>query len=128
MTRTKWMRLVVREPADVLRWASEENARRLDEFRYRVIGGREYVSFRLVPRYPIDIGTREIIVVACARGRAAQRLARASGSVRRRVASGFAAAFAWLVAPRAGAAMWVPAQTAELHRLPNRRRGSPSRL
>src|SRR5580692_9438675 len=101
MTRTKWMRLVVREPADVLRWASQENARQLDEFRYRVIAGREFVSFRMVPRYPIDIGTREIIVVACARGRAPRRLTIALAEASRRLADGVRAIFDWLVAPRA---------------------------
>jgi hypothetical protein len=120
MNRTKWMRLVVREPADILRWASQEDARQLDEFRYRVIGGREYVSFRLVPRYPIDIGTHDIIVVACARGRVSQRLARSAGLVLRRVSGGAASALAWLTAPRA-VTMPIPAHTAELHRLPSRR-------
>jgi hypothetical protein len=33
MTRTKWMRLVVRDPADVLRWASQQDARQRDAFR-----------------------------------------------------------------------------------------------
>ena len=75
MTRTKWMRLVVRDTADVIRWASQQNARQLDEFRYRVIAGREFVSFRMVTRYPIEIGTCDIIVVAHARGSIVQRLA-----------------------------------------------------
>jgi len=126
MTRVKWMRLVVREPADVLRWASEENARRLDEFRYRMIGGREFVSFRMVPRYPIEIGTREIVVVACARGRATQRLAYALRSARHRLAQAGTAAFAWLVAPRQERSTLAP-RSAELHQLPARRLGSPSR-
>ena len=128
MTRTKWMRLVVREPADVLRWAGQENARQLDEFRYRVIGGREFVSFRMVPRYPIDIGTREIIVVACARGRAPRRLAIAIGAASRRLARTTKAAFAWLVAPWASNSPAAAPRTAELHRLPSRRLGSPSRF
>ncbi len=84
-----------------LRWASQESARQLDEFRYRVIGGREFVSFRMVPRYSIDIGTREIIVVACARGSASRRFALALRRVCRRLGRGAAAALAWLVAPRA---------------------------
>ena len=121
MTRTKWMRLVVRDPADILRWASQEDARQLDEFRYRVIGGREYVSFRLVPRYPIDIGTHDIIVVACARGRASQRLTRALGLTLRRLAGGASSAWFWLTAPRVLKAAPIPAHTAELHRLPSRR-------
>ena len=122
MTRVKWMRLVVREPADVLRWASQENARRLDEFRYRVIGGREFVSFRMMPRYPIEIGTREIVVVACARRHAAQRLALACRSGCRRLGRGAAGALAWLVAPRPEKSAPGP-QTAKLHRLPARRLG-----
>lgn len=64
MTRTKWMRLMVQDPADILRWAGQQQARHLSDFRYRVIGGREIVSFRLVPDYAIQIGTREIVVVA----------------------------------------------------------------
>jgi hypothetical protein len=128
MTRTKWMRLVVREPADVLRWASQENARQLDEFRYRVIAGREFVSFRMVPRYPIDIGTREIVVVACARGRAPRRLAIAIGAVSSRVADNVRAILDWLVASRAPNALAASQHTAELHHLPSRRLGSPSRF
>ncbi len=64
MTRTKWMRLMVRDPADILRWAGQQRARHLSDFRHRVIHGREIVSFRLVPDYAIQIGTREIVVVA----------------------------------------------------------------
>jgi len=126
MTRTKWMRLIVRDPADVLRWASEENARQLDEFRYRMIGGREYVSFRMVPRYSIDIGTREIMVVACARGRAAQRLKRAIQLLSRRASTGLYAAFAWLLRGRCNPVVAAPLRTAELHHLPSRRVGSPA--
>lgn len=58
------MRLLVRDPADILRWAGAQRARHLGDFRHRVIGGREVVSFRLVPDYAIQIGTREIVVVA----------------------------------------------------------------
>jgi hypothetical protein len=64
MTRTKWMRLGVRDMGDILRWAGEQNAGQLDAFRHRVIRGREFVSFRMVPRYAIEIGTADIIVVA----------------------------------------------------------------
>ncbi len=64
MGRTKWMRLLVRDPADILRWAGSQRARHLSEFRYRVIGGRECVSFRMVPGYSIQIGTSDIVVVA----------------------------------------------------------------
>jgi len=67
MNRTKWMRLSVRDLGDVIRWAGAQNARDIGEFRYRVVNGREIVSFRLVPRYAIDIGAREIIVVAYVR-------------------------------------------------------------
>ena len=127
MTRTKWMRLVVRDPGDVLRWASQESAHQLDRFRYRVIGGREFISFRMVPRYAIEIGTREIIVVACVQGRAPRRLALAMGSAVARLTDSLAAAFAWLVAPRP-AKSFGAAQTAELHLLPVRNVGLPSRL
>jgi hypothetical protein len=64
MTRTKWMRLMVRDPADILRWAGQQRVRDLSDFRHRVIHGREIVSFRMVPDYAIQIGTRDIMVVA----------------------------------------------------------------
>src|SRR5437762_14127567 len=67
MNRTKWMRLSVQDLGDVMRWAGAQNAREISEFRYRVVNGREMVSFRLVPRYAIDIGAREIVVLAYAR-------------------------------------------------------------
>lgn len=118
MTRTKWMRLVVREPADVLRWASQENARQLDDFRYRVIGGREFVSFRMVPRYTIQVGTGEIVVVACARGRMSRQVLRLSGKTCRRLARGFVASFVWLTAPRARQSAVSPAPGAEVYSLP----------
>jgi len=79
------------------------------------------VSFRLVPRYPIDIGTHDIIVVACARGRASQRLTWALGLTLRRLAGGAWSAWSWLTAPRVLKAAPIPAHTAELHRLPSRR-------
>ncbi|GEM_PF-3206606 len=63
MTRTKWMRLSVRDPAALWRWAGEQRARHLTDFRYRVINGREVISFRMVPGYAIQIGTRDIVVV-----------------------------------------------------------------
>src|ERR1700692_4971328 len=126
MTRTKWMRLVVRDSADVLRWASQEDARQLDEFRYRVIGGREFVSFRMVPRYAIDIGTHEIVVVACARGSGPHRLALALRKTYSRFGRGLASAFAGRVAPRAPNLSSAPVRSAELHHLPLRA-GSPSR-
>ena len=67
MQRTKWMRLAMRDLGDVIRWAGAQQAREIGEFRYRVINGREIVSFRLVPNYAIQIGAREIVVVAYVR-------------------------------------------------------------
>jgi len=64
MQRTKWMRLAVRDLGDVIRWAGAQQAREIGEFRYRVVNDREIVSFRLVPNYAIQIGVRDIIVVA----------------------------------------------------------------
>ena len=52
---------------DVMRWAGEQNARQIEDFRYRIIDGRESVSFRLVPDYAIRVRTHDIIVVAHAR-------------------------------------------------------------
>ena len=127
MNRIKWMRLSVRDLGDVIRWAGAQNAREIGEFRYRVVNGREIVSFRFVPRYAIDIGTREIVVVACARGTARRRLIVATKRVCRRLGRGFAGAFAWLTAPRPPRLTDAPARGGELHRLPLRA-GSPSRL
>jgi hypothetical protein len=127
MTRTKWMRLVVHDATDVLRWASQESARQLDDFRYRVIGGREFVSFRMVPRYSIEVGTCEIVVVACARGSAPRRLIIALRRACRRLGRCGTSAFAWLVAPRPSKAVPVLVRSAELHQLPLRI-GSPLRL
>src|SRR5437870_6617639 len=64
MQRTKWMRLAVRDLGDVIRWAGAQQAREIGEFRYRVVNSREIVSFRLVPNYAIQIGARDIVVVA----------------------------------------------------------------
>ena len=124
MTRTKWMRLGVRDPADILRWAGEQNARSLDEFRYRLIGGREFISFRMAPRYAIQIGTNDIIVVAHVYHTRRQRLLAATQMfcgnlaqlVRRMIGT---------LAPRAAEA--VAAHTAELYQLPTPRRSAPSR-
>ena len=63
MTRTKWMRLLVRDLSEVVRWASRQNALHIDNFRYRVVHGQESVSFRLVPSYAIQVGTTDIIVI-----------------------------------------------------------------
>lgn len=84
MTRTKWLRLGVREPGDILRWAGEQDIRRLDEFRHRVIRGREFVSFRMVPRYAIEIGTADIIVVAHVEAGRRQRALAAGRALGRR--------------------------------------------
>lgn len=124
MTRTKWMRLVVRDPADVMRWASQQNARQLDEFRYRVIAGREYVSFRMVPRYSIQIGTSEIVVVAHASGCALHRAVAGLRTIGRRMLRKTAAMTARLVTARAA----IPVHTAELYRLPTARLSLPSRM
>ena len=83
MGRTKWVRLKVRDPGEIIRWASRQNARRLDDFRHRVINGQESVSFRLFPAYPIRIGTRDIVVVChLRRGLWAELLARCRGLFR----------------------------------------------
>jgi hypothetical protein len=58
------MRLAMRDLGDVIRWAGAQQAREIGEFRYRVVNGREIVSFRLVPNYAIQIGVRDIVVVA----------------------------------------------------------------
>jgi len=123
MTRTKWMRLGVRDAGDILRWAGEQNTRQLDEFRHRVIHGREFVSFRMVPRYAIQIGTGEIVVVAHVQpGRMQRMLAGCRAACRRalRLASGTLA----VLKPRTA----VPApHTAELYDFAAPRRVSPSR-
>jgi hypothetical protein len=89
MQRTKWMRLAVRDLGDVIRWAGAQQAREIGEFRYRVVNDREIVSFRLVPNYAIEIGVREIIVVAHARARGwrvrARRLRRLGHALLRRL-------------------------------------------
>lgn len=83
MTRTKWMRLGVRDPADILRWAGAQSVRQLDEFRYRMIGGREFVSFRMVPRYAIEIGTSDIVVVAHVKPSRRQQVVAAAAALHR---------------------------------------------
>jgi hypothetical protein len=112
MTRAKWMRLGVRDPADILRWAGAQNTRQLDDFRHRVIRGREFVSFRMVPRYAIEIGTSDIIVVAHVKPSPRQQLVVLIARLCRRAAQRIFAAIAALK-PRVG----VPAQvhTAELY-------------
>jgi hypothetical protein len=74
MNRTKWMRLKVRNLSEVVRWAGDQNARHIDNFRYRVLHGRESVSFRMIPNYAIEVGTTEIVVVCQVRVSAARLL------------------------------------------------------
>jgi hypothetical protein len=85
------MRLGVNDPADILRWAGTQNTRQLDEFRHRVIRGREFVSFRLVPRYRVEIGTCDIVVMAHVRASTRQRLAATIAALCRRTARRLAA-------------------------------------
>src|SRR5580693_724371 len=96
MTRTKWMRLGVRDPADILRWASAQDTRQLDDFRYRVIRGREFVSFRMVPRYRVQIGTNDIIVVAHVKPGRRQRLAATATAIAQGAVAWVSAAIAAL--------------------------------
>jgi len=119
MTRTKWMRLAVRDPADILRWAGAQDTRRLDDFRHRVIGGREFVSFRMVPRYAIEIGTSDIIVVAHVKAGARQRLTAGTAALARRTARRAIAALRSRIAPAL-----IP--TAELYQFAAPQRSSPS--
>jgi hypothetical protein len=118
MTRTKWMRLGVRDPADILRWAGGQNTRQLDDFRYRLIHGREFVSFRMVPRYAIEIGTADIVVVAHVHAGKLQRLVAATRWIARRGARR-AAGVMEMLKPRI--ALPRPGPTAELYDLPVRR-------
>ena len=121
MMRTKWMRLGVRNPADILRWASAQDTRQLDDFRYRVIHGREFVSFRMIPRYRVQIGTSDIIVVAHVKLGARQRLIAAATALTRKTAARVSAA---LAAFRPRTMIPAPLQTAELFELPPLRVGS----
>jgi hypothetical protein len=118
------MRLGVRDPADILRWAGEQNARQLDEFRYRVIRGREFISFRMVPRYAIEIGTGDIIVVAHVHDSRRQRLRAATDALYRRAVQQLRKAVAALK-PRA--APTIAVNTAELYQFAAPRRSAPSR-
>jgi hypothetical protein len=121
MMRTKWMRLGVRDPADILRWASAQDTRQLDDFRYRVIHGREFVSFRMVPRYRVQIGTSDIIVVAHVKPRRRQRLAAAMTMWAQKT---IARASAAIAAFRPRAVIPAPLQTAELFEFAPLRVGS----
>ena len=113
MGRTKWMRLGVNDPADILRWAGTQNTRQLDEFRHRVIRGREFVSFRLVPRYRVEIGTCDIVVMAHVKASTRQRFVAGVAALGRRTIRNLAATIDALrsrVAP-------APVHTAELYAL-----------
>ena len=112
MTRTKWMRLGVRDPADILRWAAMQDARELDDFRYRVIRGREFVSFRMIPRYAIQIGTSDIVVVAHVKPNRRQRLLSRLSVICQRAARRMSAAIA---AFRPASILPIPVHTAELY-------------
>ena len=112
--RTKWMRLGVNDPADILRWAGAQNTRRLDTFRHRVIHGREFVSFRLVPRYRVEIGTNDIIVVAHVKPSARQRLATALARTWR---EGLCRVAAIIAACKPESAASAPARSAAVYRL-----------
>jgi len=112
MTRTKWMRLGVRDPADILRWAAMQDARELDDFRYRVIRGREFVSFRMIPRYAIQIGTSDIVVVAHVKPSRRQRLLCGLSTLSQKAASRISATIA---AFRPASILPIPIHTAELY-------------
>src|ERR1700722_19232100 len=114
MTRTKWMRLGVSDPADILRWAGAQNTRQLDDFRHRVIRGRELVSFRMVPRYPIEIGTSDIVVVAHVKDTTRQRLIGLAATLCRKAARQLCAAIAALKRPVIAP---ISVRTAELYQL-----------
>jgi hypothetical protein len=122
MIRTKWLRLGVKDAADILRWAGAQNTGRLDDFRHRVIRGREFVSFRLVPRYRVEIGTSDIVVVAHVEPTIRQRLFASVAVLRRSTARRVAATIAALkpkVAP-------APAPSAQLYSLAALRLSAPS--
>jgi hypothetical protein len=124
MSRTKWMRLGVKDPADIVRWAGAQNIRRLDDFRHRIIGGREFVSFRMVPRYAIEIGTGDIIVVAHVVPGARQLLAAALAAFCRRAVRQVSATITALKSPGMAPA---PAHSAELYQFAALRGSSPAR-
>jgi len=124
MTRTKWMRLGVRDPADILRWAAMQDARELDDFRYRVIRGREFVSFRMVPRYAIQIGTSDILVVAHVKPNRRQQLSSGLSAVCQRTARRILAAIA---AFKPASLLPIPVHTAALYQFALSRESSPSR-
>ena len=119
MIRTKWMRLGVHAPADILRWAGAQNARHLDDFRHRMIHGREYVSFRMVPRYAIEIGVSDIVVIAHVKGGVRLAVAAVFGTLWRRTARRMSTTIAAL---KSRVVVPQPARTAELYQLAALRR------
>ena len=121
MARTKWIRLAVKDPADVVRWAGAQDTRRLDEFRHRVIHGREFVSFRLVPRYRVEIGTADIVVMAHVTATIRQRVIAALGGLRRMTARRIVGAVA-VLRPR----MVPPPRAAKLYAFAGAPLSSPS--
>jgi hypothetical protein len=126
MLRTKWLRLTVRDLGDVMRWAGEQNARRIEDFRYRIIDGRESVSFRLVPDYAIRVGTHDIIVVAHVRPQGWRPLVR----LWRRIGADFAAGFrrALAAATVAEPMLVLPAPNAGvIYAFPAARSATPAR-
>jgi hypothetical protein len=125
MGKTKWLRLGVRDPADILRWAGEQKIRQLDNFRYRTIRGRQFVSFRMVPRYAIQIGTSDIVVVAHVQPGKRQLLAAAAHNFYRRCQGVSRSALAAL---RPSATLSAPSRMAELYRLDFPRVPSRSRV
>jgi len=124
MTRTKWMRLGVRDLADILRWVGMQDARLLDDFHYRMIRGREFVSFRMVPRYTIEIGTSEIVVVAHVKPGAWQSLFAGTPALLKRAARRVSTA---ITALKPAHVLPAPARTAELYQFAAPRLSSPSR-
>lgn len=123
MTRTKWLRLGVRDPADILRWAAAQNTRALDDLRHRVIGGREFVSFRMVPRYRVQVGADDILVVAHVKMGLRQQLAAGVVALRRKATRRVAAAIATL----RPAATPLPPRSAELYQFAKARLSRSSR-
>lgn len=118
MTRTKWLRLGVKDPADILRWAGAQNTARLDDFRHRVIRGREFVSFRMVPRYRVQIGTHDIVVMAYVQATIRQRLVAGLAWLERKTSQRIAA-----LKPSVAAA---PPASAQVYSLATPRLSSPS--
>ena len=89
-----------------------------------LIRGREFISFRMVPRYAIEIGTSDIIVVAHVYDNRGQRLTAAADALLRRAAQQIRTAIAALK-PRT--APTVAVHTAELYEFARPRRSAPSR-